>query len=314
MGANKSRITDTSIDIKQNIYIFQNKRSIENIKSKYILKLIFDYLNKRRVLELINYNKNIQKKLDIGINDYYNEYINPIIIEIIPEKRRGIFINYIGDENNYHIFFNDEINERKKNYISKRDNVKKIKIILDYEVKSFKELFRDCITIEKINFIKFRRKDIIDMSSMFDGCLSLIEVNLSNFETENVKDMSFMFHQCKSLTELNLSKFNTKEVTNMSSIFSKCSSLEKIDLSTFDTQNVEDMSYMFYRCESLTELNISNFEFKEKVIRTYMFSECYSLIILNIKNFDEKDINNIFYGFSDKIIQYLKKQKKNNNL
>ena len=314
MGANKSIVTDISIDTKQNIYIVQNKGSIENIKSKYILKLIFGYLKKRRFLELINYNKNIQNKLGIGIKDYYNEYINPIIIEIIPKKKKGAFIHYIGDENNYHIFFNDEIHERKKNYISKRENVKKIKIILDYEVKSFKELFRDCITIEKINFIKFRRKDIIDMSSMFDGCLSLIEVNLSNFETENVKDMSFMFHQCKLLTELNLSKFNTKEVTNMRSIFSRCSSLEKIDLSTFDTQNVEDMSYMFYRCVSLKELNISNFEFKEKVIRKDMFSGCPSLKILNIKNFDEKDINSIFNGCSDKLIQYLKKQKKNNNL
>ena len=56
---------------------------------------------------------------------------------------------------------------------------------------------------EKINFIKFNRNDINDMSYMFNGCSSLKEINLNNFNTENVTNMSYMFNGCSSLIELN---------------------------------------------------------------------------------------------------------------
>ena len=42
----------------------------------------------------------------------------------------------------YHIYFNDNKEEVKNKYeINKKDKVKKIKIIIDYQVKSFKDLF-----------------------------------------------------------------------------------------------------------------------------------------------------------------------------
>ena len=40
-------------------------------------------------------------------------------------------------------------------YIDEEDKVTKIKIIIDYQVKSFKELFYDCKCIESINFKNF---------------------------------------------------------------------------------------------------------------------------------------------------------------
>ena len=71
----------------------------------------------------------------------------------------------------------------------------KIKIIIDYQVKSFKELFSGCYYIESINFKKFYRNNITDMSYMFAGCSSLKELNLNNFNTNNVTNMSDMFIQ-----------------------------------------------------------------------------------------------------------------------
>ena len=72
----------------------------------------------------------------------------------------------------------------------------KIKIIIDYPVKSFKELFYKCRCIESINFKKFYRNNITDMRYMFFGCSSLKELNLSNFNTNNVTDMRYMFNGC----------------------------------------------------------------------------------------------------------------------
>ena len=79
--------------------------------------------------------------------------------------------------------------------------MKKIKIIIDYQVKSFNKLFFKCYCIESINFKKFYRNNIIDMSWMFNGCSSLKELNLTNFNTNNVTDMGEMFCGCKSLKE-----------------------------------------------------------------------------------------------------------------
>ena len=46
----------------------------------------------------------------------------------------------------------------------------KIKIIIDYQIKSFERLFNECKCIEKINFKKFYRNNITNMSCMFSGC------------------------------------------------------------------------------------------------------------------------------------------------
>ena len=84
----------------------------------------------------------------------------------------------------------------------------KIKIIIDYQVQSFKKLFNYCKCIESINYKKFYRNNITDMSWMFYGCSSLKELNLNNFNTNNVTNMSCMFDGCSSLKELNLNNFN----------------------------------------------------------------------------------------------------------
>ena len=85
---------------------------------------------------------------------------------------------------------------RHEYYIDEEDKVTKIKIIIDYQVKSFKDLFYECKCIESINFKKFYRNNITDMSGMFFECSSLKELNLNNFNTNNVTDMSCMFYKC----------------------------------------------------------------------------------------------------------------------
>ena len=127
----------------------------------------------------------------------------------------------------FHIYFNNnKEDEIKRNFINKDEKIKIIKVIIDYPIKSFENLFIDCHCIEFINFKKFVRNNIIDMSYMFNGCLSLKELNLNNFNTINVTNMSGMFFNCFSLKEIYLDNFNTNNVTDMSCMFYRCSSLK----------------------------------------------------------------------------------------
>ena len=130
--------------------------SWKKIKSKYILQEIFGHLNQTKILELVRYNKMIKCKINKIKFNYFEEY-SKIEIEIfLMEKASGKFIN-IDDENKpyYHIYFNDEKEEIKKYDVNEQDKINKIKIIIDFQVKTFNALFEDCKCIKSINFIKF---------------------------------------------------------------------------------------------------------------------------------------------------------------
>ena len=285
---------------EQNLFI---GNLLQNINSKYILKLIFSFPNVFMSLKIIKYNKNIQKKVDININTYIKVYkkINLVEIKIIPKERfwsnkSKTFINIQNpkDEKNCHIYFNNNNAEIKRNYYTEEDNISSIKIILDYNFSSFHKLFERCICIEKIYFKKFGNiTHITDMSYMFFDCSSLKEIYFTNFNTDNITDMSFMFHGCQSLKELDLSCFNTENVTNMRNMFNNCKILEEINLSSFDTRNVTDMRNMFNNCKRLKELNISNFNTKNVYDIKGMFSFCESLEKLDLSCFNTGNVINM---------------------
>ena len=148
-----------------------NKNNIlKKIKSKYIVMRIFENLKQIKLLDIIHYNKKYQKLMNIKLKDYKNKFLN-IEIEVIPKENEfGKFINYLNK--NIQIYFNDNYEEIKKNQIDKDDKVEKIKIILNHKIKSLSNLFNYCKCIKKINFIRFKRDDIKDMSYMFYECSS----------------------------------------------------------------------------------------------------------------------------------------------
>jgi len=251
------------------------------LKSKYILEQILYNLSRNKYLDIIKYNKKIQKTMNLTINDYkdFSEKYSSIDIEIKPIKTDyNKFINITNkkDEKYYHIYFNDIKEEVKRNCLNEDDKVNKIKIILDYPIKSLYKLFFNCECIESINFIKFYRKDVTNMSYMFFGCSSLKEINFSNFNTDNVTNLSGMFSGCSSLKELNLSNFNTSNVIDMNDMFANCSSLNKLNISNFNTNKVIDMSFMFYKCSALKELNINKFDVDNVMSMDGMLSDCSS--------------------------------------
>ena len=64
--------------------IFIIKEFLMNIKSKFVLKKIFEQIQYNKLLELIRYNRNLQNRLQKGLNDY-KEYLKTEI-EIIPNS------------------------------------------------------------------------------------------------------------------------------------------------------------------------------------------------------------------------------------
>ena len=66
----------------------------------------------------------------------------------------------------------------KRNYLKENEQIKTIKIIIDYQVKSFEKLFAGYKCIESIKFKTFNRINVTNMWSMFNGCSSLKELNL----------------------------------------------------------------------------------------------------------------------------------------
>ena len=151
--------------------------NLDNLKSDYFIQKFFDNINKKKSLEIIKNNKKLQKRLKVDLTNYknYSELYSSIEIEIKPViKKYGQFINIEKDNKKkyYHIYFDNRKKEIKRNYITKEDKVNKIKIIINYKVKSFEQLFSSCECIESIKFKLFNRTNIINMSSMFSRCIS----------------------------------------------------------------------------------------------------------------------------------------------
>ena len=227
----------------------------ENIQADYFLIKIFNNLEKKKALNMIKYNKNIKNRINININDYkgHSEKYSSIEIEIkLLNNKNGKFINIKKEEEKYyHIYFNNNEEEIKRKYIDKDEEIKIIKIIIDYQVESFESLFRNCYCIESIYFKKFCRNNINNMGSMFLACSSLKELNLNNFNTINVTNMGYMFEKCLSLKELNLNSFNINNIIDMRFMFFECSSLENLNISNFNNNKIKYIRFMFSGCSSL---------------------------------------------------------------
>jgi len=131
---------------------------IFEIKSRYILKYIFEYISTKNILGISKYNNKLKIALDKSLKDY--KIFNQIEIEIIPNEiknsEKNAFIK-INESNKYffHIYFNDNYTKRiKRNYITEKDGVSKINIVIDYENNRFEKLFKNCNCIKEINFFK----------------------------------------------------------------------------------------------------------------------------------------------------------------
>ena len=125
-------------------------------------------MKKYKNLEIIKHNKRLQKRFNLSINDYKEYYQLYSSIEIELNINEITFIDFINiskdEEEYYHIYFNSSNEENKRNYLKENEKVNKIRIRIDNQIKSFKELFCGCFCIISIIFKKFYRINITNMS------------------------------------------------------------------------------------------------------------------------------------------------------
>ena len=101
---NLSNIKDVTVKLSKK----KSKDLFEKTKSNFFLQKLFGFLTKKKLLNLIKYNKNIQKRINININDYkeFSETYSSIEIEIKPgNNRRYIFIQNKEEIKNIIIYF-----------------------------------------------------------------------------------------------------------------------------------------------------------------------------------------------------------------
>ena len=166
---------------QKGIFVAESKNLFLKTKSIFILKKYFSHLENYKKLIIIKYNKKLQEKLGITSIDFKEATQSEIEIKIKKDyigKNKGKKIKLINIEEN-------------------GNTPPKVKIVINYNLYDFCCLFKGCVRLEGIKFIKIRKK-IKNISQMFDSCGYLISIDLSNFNTENVYDMSYLFNQCGS--------------------------------------------------------------------------------------------------------------------
>ena len=128
----------------------KSKVVFDNLKSDYFLIKIFNIIKKNKSLKIVKNNKKLQKRLNLSINDYkeYTELYSPIEIELeVAGYLYQQFIQSTAIGDYYHIYFDNSNEEIYRNFLKENDYDKKIKIIIDYQVRSFYGLFSNCKNI-----------------------------------------------------------------------------------------------------------------------------------------------------------------------
>ena len=81
-----------------------NRNYFGRYRSDYFIRIVFNNLKEKKVLNIIKYNKNIKNRININIGDYkkYSENYSSIEIEIKPLKNDyGRFINFKDEDIRY---------------------------------------------------------------------------------------------------------------------------------------------------------------------------------------------------------------------
>ena len=124
-----------------NISKKNQNQNFDNLKSNFILRKIFNMIKINKSLVIMKNNKKLQKRLNISIDDYKECSKIEIELKLADYRYDGKYISLLDEEKEYyHIYFDNSKEEIKRNKLDYNEEVKKIKIIIDYQVKSFKEL------------------------------------------------------------------------------------------------------------------------------------------------------------------------------
>ena len=175
---------------------------LNNIKSKFILKKIFQYIEYRKELIIIKYNKQLSKNLDITIKDYEN-YI----------------LTKFNKKNNANI-----------------TDINTVEIDLSWKKKGDKGLKDLCkIGFKELKKLNLHYNQIYDISVLAEAKFDkLEELNLGNNNIWNINDLEKMnFKELKKLQLYNNDIENIKVLEKV-----KFDKLEELNLGFNDIRDI----------------------------------------------------------------------------
>ena len=194
---------------------------LNNIKSKYILGIIFGNLSKRIELKLIKYNKILINKLNITQKDFENLYYK-LLNEMNKKFKldiKDIEVKVINLKNDY---LGNEILEHLKNIY-----LKELK-----ELNLFGNNISDIKVLEKFKFNKLEKLDI--------GSNEISDINiLENVNFKELKELHLYYNNISDIKVLEKVKFEKLEKLNLSfNPISDINILEKVNFKELKELNL----------------------------------------------------------------------------
>lgn len=133
------------------------------------------------------------------------------------------------------------------------NNLKSVNIKFTSAPTTMQKMFKDCGSLQEINFSNLDTSLLTNTSAMFSSCSSLINVPI--FDTSNVTDMSNMFGN-NTHTFTTAPNYNTQNAQDMGGMFYQNQDL--INVPIYNTSSVQTMRNMFYECTSLSNSSLNN--------------------------------------------------------
>lgn len=146
-------------------------------------------------------------------------------------------------------------------------------------------IFRDCRSLEEIDFGQLDLSNLVDAMQICEGCTSLRHVNLEAFKSQHVNMLWEAFYRCRELKHVDLNCIPSKDLVNCSAMFANSGVLQ-IDLSSWKPDAEIQLSNFCAGCEYLKQFKFGRIK-PENVYQ--MFERCHSLrdIDITLADFSE---------------------------
>lgn len=89
-----------------------------------------------------------------------------------------------------------------------------------------KNLFKNCTSLNRVDFSGFNVPYLSDMESMFEGCTSLTKIDMTWFGCTGLYNFNYMFKNCTSLTTIYSNLDWSSHSGNCNEMFTNCFNLE----------------------------------------------------------------------------------------
>ena len=133
-------------------------------------------------------------------------------------------------------------------------------------------MFRDCESLERIDFSNISRISANYLGQMFRNCKSLKEIDFSHTLFPYAQHMDNFLNGCTSLISADFSGFVGNTVIGMGLFMNGCTSLRIVNMPDFVSNNLQYFDKAFYNCTSLRFINIP----KIRTSNLTMVDDCFS--------------------------------------